>query len=126
MKRVFHGELPGAEKSRVLGHFSSLGVSSLPRDEFLAHVQYLQHEKEGKEMDLSTTAHYTSFAMLRDHKLREVRPEHGPSEVFTKPLTMLTEVGWRATETPVGFVRYPKKQCEETKFMGELFKAGVI
>ncbi len=98
----------------------------MPKGAFLSAIDHLQKEKEATPLDMSKTAHYQSYGMLRDHKLREVRPEVGPSEIYTKPLTLLTEVGWRATEAPVGFERHPKKQCEETKFMGELYKAGVM
>ncbi len=123
---VFHGELPALEKSRVQALFSSLGVDSVSRDEFLGAVLQLQQDEGHAEMDLSKSAHYHSYSMLRDHKKREVRPEAAPQEIYSKPLTLLGEVGWRATERPVGFVRFPRKACEETKFAGELFKAGVI
>ncbi len=128
MKRVFRGEIPGSERGRVLSYFGHLGApsDSLPKDVFLAGIDHLQREREASPMDMSKTAHYQSYRMMRDHKLREVRAESGPAELYSKPLTLLTEVGWRATEAPVGFERHPKVQCEETKFVGELYKAGVM
>ncbi len=126
MRLVFRGPLPDYEAKRVSSYLASLGVPSLSRDQFADAVAALQAKEESTPMDMSKTAHYSSYGMLRDHKLKDVRPEVGPPDVLAKPLTGLSEVGWRATEAPVGFVRCPKKQCEETKFMGALFKAGVI
>ena len=41
-------------------------------------------------------------------------------------VTAFNEIGWRGYEQPVGYVRFPKKACAETKFLGEMAKAGLI
>ncbi len=129
MKRVFHGPLPVPEQQRVTAFFAAHGLGAsdaLGRADFLTSVEALQAAAEATPLDTTRSAHYQSFKQLRDHKLRQVRPDLAPNAVFAQPLTLLTEVGWRAHEPSLGYERHPKVQCEETKFMGELFKAGVI
>lgn len=126
VKLVYHGEVPKTEEERITNAFRSFDMPSFTRDQFLQVIGELQKQIDITPIDNSKTAHYQSFQLFRAHKLREVRSEFGPADVYAKPLTQLQDVGWRAKETPVGYTRCPKKHCEETKFMGELFKAGVI
>ena len=58
------------------------------------------------------------------HKLRQVRPVHGPEEVQRSPATLHQEIGFQARRAEYEVPRYVKK-CEETKFKSALIKAGV-
>lgn len=103
-------------------------AGGISRDRFLDALVQLQQIEAETPIDLSKSAHYSSFDFLKQHKLKQVRPETGPADIYAKPLTALSDIGWSQAKgaQPIGQVRYPKKHCEETKFMGELFKAGLI
>lgn len=58
------------------------------------------------------------------HKLRQVRPVHGPEDVQRAPATLHQEIGFQARKAEYEVPHYVKK-CEETKFKSELIKAGV-
>ncbi len=60
----------------------------------------------------------------RAHKLRQVRPFHGPEEVQRAPATGLQDIGFLA-HTARQEKRFVKNHCAETKFKGELLKAGI-
>jgi len=60
----------------------------------------------------------------RAHKLRQVRPFHGPEETQRAPATGLQDIGFLAREAK-SEKRFVKNHCEETKFKGELLKAGI-
>lgn len=130
MRRVFHGPLPPPEAAKVAAHFATLGLgaagSPVARADFLAAVDALRAAEAAAPFPVGEAAHYTSSEQLREHRLRQVRPAVGPEQIYTKSLTAFNEIGWRGYEQPVGYVRFPKKACEETKFLGELAKAGLI
>ena len=130
LRRVFHGEVPAPERAKVAAHFAGLGLGPdaepMSREAFLGAIEQLRALEAKTPLDTSVSAHYTSSELLREHRLRQIRPEVGPEGIYAKPLTALTEIGWRGFEQPVGYVRYPKKACEETKFLGEMAKAGLI
>jgi hypothetical protein len=126
LKRVFRGDVPAPEKKKVIAFFDSLGQENLSRITFLKAIESLRASEEATPMDTSVSAHYTSFQELHEHRLKAVRPEVGPEGIYSKSLTAFNEIGWRGYEQPVGYVRMPKKACEETKFLGELAKAGLI
>jgi glucuronate isomerase len=136
MELVFHGPLPEYELGRVLDAFRT-DKDYISKDEFARTIAALRRadEEDVKHMDTSHTAHYNSFSDFKAARLRQRRPSHGPAELYTKPLTQLQEVGWRtATAVSKGLSntimdpadRKPKKQCEETKFMGALLKGGYL
>ena len=130
-RRVFHGPLPGPEADKIARHFAARGLArsaeeAVPRLAFLQAVEALRAEEAATPFDVGEAAHYQSSEMLRDHRLRQVRPQTGPEQIYTKSLTAFNEIGWRGYEQPVGYVRYPKKACAETKFLGEMAKAGLI
>ncbi len=60
----------------------------------------------------------------RAHKLRQVRPFHGPEETLRAPATGLQDIGFTAHEAKAE-KRWVKNHCEETKFKCELIKAGI-
>ena len=60
----------------------------------------------------------------RAHKLRQVRPFHGPEETQRAPATMLQEIGFD-NHLAIKEKRHVKNHCAETKFKGELLKAGI-
>ena len=62
--------------------------------------------------------------LRRAHKLRQVRPFHGPTETQRLPLTGLQDLGFQAHEA-VQEKRWVKNHCAETKFKCELLKAGI-
>lgn len=126
LKRVFRGDVPAPEKKKVSAYFDALGVDKLSRNSFLRAIESLRATEEATPMDTSVSAHYSSFQELHEHRLKAVRPEVGPEGIYSKSLTAFNEIGWRGYEQPVGYVRMPKKACEETKFLGELAKAGLI
>jgi hypothetical protein len=126
LKRLFRGDVPTPEKKKVIAFFDSLGQENLSRITFLKAIESLRASEEATPMDTSVSAHYTSFQELHEHRLKAVRPEVGPEGIYSKSLTAFNEIGWRGYEQPVGYVRMPKKACEETKFLGELAKAGLI
>jgi hypothetical protein len=130
-RRVFHGPVPAPEADKVARFFRARGLAlaaeePVARLDFLQAVEALRAEEAATPFDVGEAAHYTSSEMLREHRLRQVRPATGPEQIYTKSLTAFNEIGWRGYEQPVGYVRYPKKACEETKFLGELAKAGLI
>ena len=60
----------------------------------------------------------------RAHKLRQVRPFHGPTETQRLPLTGLQDLGFLSHEA-IKEKRWVKNHCAETKFKCELLKAGI-
>lgn len=138
LRRVFHGPVPAPEQKKVAAHFAerfgaggaaglaSTAATLLSRDAFLEAISELRAIEAATPLDMSASAHYQSSEMLREHRLKAVRPEVGPEGIYKQSLTAFNEIGWRGYEKPVGYVRHPKKQCEETKFLGELAKAGLI
>lgn len=60
----------------------------------------------------------------RAHKLRQVRPFHGPEETLRAPATGLQDIGFLAHEAKAE-KRRVKNHCAETKFKSELIKAGI-
>ncbi len=60
----------------------------------------------------------------RAHKLRQVRPFHGPEETLRAPATGLQDIGFLAREAKAE-KRRVKNHCAETKFKSELIKAGI-
>ena len=60
----------------------------------------------------------------RAHKLRQVRPFHGPEETLRAPATGLQDIGFLAHEAKAQ-ERKVKNHCAETKFKSELIKAGI-
>lgn len=196
-RRVFHGPLPAPEADKVARHFRARGLAlsaeaEVPRLAFMQAVEALREAEAAAPFDVGEAAHYTSSEMLREHRLRQIRPQTGPEQIYTKsrewggpgpaaadgggarraaalpplgrtaawkrarsprcrglpsraairhaqtntlrdapfrpPLavTAFNEIGWRGYEQPVGYVRFPKKACAETKFLGEMAKAGLI
>lgn len=135
---MFHGPLPGVEHERVLSAFQSLGSdAAVGRDAFISTIAELREleDEMTRHLDTSQQAHYRSFDEMRAAKLRYRWAEHGPAEMYSKPLTLLQEVGWQvATAVQKGEGqsimdpgdRHPKKQCAETKFMGEMVKSGYL
>ena len=81
---------------------------------------------------LSSHAHTHHAASLplapcrcrRAHKLRQVRPFHGPEETLRAPATGLQDIGFLAREAKAEKRRI-KNHCAETKFKSELIKAGI-
>lgn len=127
---VFHGPLPEFEAKRVMDAFQSLGTPSVSRADYVSTLEHVRRTAPGASedvpLDTTHTAHYNSYDMMKAARLRQRRPSQAPQEMFAKPLTQLQEIGWRSDETPVGYERHPKKACEETKFMGVLWKNGYM
>lgn len=121
---VFHGPPPPLEASRVGAALEAAagGRAELPAADFFAVIAALQREPPAVDED--AYAHYKSFDLLRAHKLRQVRPMHGPEEVQREPATLHQEIGFQARKAAYEVPRFVKK-CEETKFKAELIKAGV-
>lgn len=128
---VFHGPVPEGELRRCLSLFSAAGErpdgTALSKDLFLAGIEELQGKAEVESISptRAAAAHYVSFDELKQHRMRHVPAGTGPAENFTMPMTANQEIGWRAHELPAD-KRYPKKHCEETKFMAILRSSGLI
>jgi hypothetical protein len=78
---------------------------------------------------LSLPSHATFYTdcpwrCRRAHKLRQVRPFHGPEETLRAPATGLQDIGFLAHEAKAEKRRI-KNHCAETKFKSELIKAGI-
>jgi hypothetical protein len=124
LELVFRGPLPSHEASKVQAALAALNTPSVGRDAFLAAVHALRCS-EGGALDNSHTAHYTSQDALRVDRRRGRTPSLGPEQMFTGALTNLQDYGWKSKEGDYSAERHVSKQCAETKFAGELWKAGL-
>lgn len=102
---VFKGPLPPAEAARVAKYFGDVQAATLRSvalDDFLAGIKVLADSVE-QELDAqrAIAAHYDSLAALQEHRARGVHIET-PPQVYSAPLTLAQEVGWRGHETPLG------------------------
>lgn len=122
---VFHGPVPPLELTRVTAALEAglaqRGTDTLSLSDFLLVIEDLQHQP--LEVNEDNYAHYRSFNQLRAHKLRQVRPFHGPEETLRAPMTMLQDVGFEAKAFKPQ-PRFVKNHCEETKFKGEMIKVS--
>jgi hypothetical protein len=122
---VFHGPVPPLELTRVTAALEAglaqRGTDTLSLSDFLLVIEGLQTQP--LEVDEDNYAHYRSFNQLRAHKLRQVRPFHGPEETLRAPATMLQQIGFenKAFKPQPRFV---KNHCEETKFKSEMIKVS--
>lgn len=126
LEAVYRGPLPAAEAQRCAAALeaAAAGAPALPRAAFLATLSALIAAADAPP-DTSRTATFTSHRAWEAARLRGRRPERGPEELFTRPLTA-AEYGWRAREADLTEKRHVSKACEETKHMGALWKAGVV
>ena len=127
LEAVFRGPLPAAEGRRCAAALEAAagGAPSLPRAAFLDALSALIAAAEGPP-DTSKTATMTSYRVWKAAYLRGRRPEHGPEELYTKPLTLLGDYGWRAMEADYHEKRHVSPQSEITKHACALWKAGVV
>jgi hypothetical protein len=128
LQAVFHGSTfdEGVRVSSAIASKLGDDAAFITRAAFLEVIAALQADDAPVQEDRQKAAHYTSHDLLSDHKSRSIRPTAGPQEFFSEPLTLAAEVGWRANETPLGDVRYPKKHCAETKYAAALISSGVL
>jgi hypothetical protein len=124
LRIVFHGSA-FSELPRVINALAERRAA-ISREVFLDTILKLQKDDTPLQEDRQLAAHYDSHGVLASHKARSVRPTHAPKELYAEPLTLAAEVGWRAEETPLGDVRYPKKHCAETKYAAALLSSGVL
>ena len=94
-RRVFHGPLPAPEADKVARHFRARGLAlsaeaEVPRLAFMQAVEALREAEAAAPFDVGEAAHYTSSEMLREHRLRQIRPQTGPEQIYTKS----REWGW--------------------------------
>jgi hypothetical protein len=88
-RRVFHGPLPAPEADKVARHFRARGLAlsaeaEVPRLAFMQAVEALREAEAAAPFDVGEAAHYTSSEMLREHRLRQIRPQTGPEQIYTK------------------------------------------
>jgi hypothetical protein len=121
---VFHGPPPELERARLEAALAAAAgeAGALALEPFLDAIAALQAAP--LEVDSDAHAHYTSFDQLRAHRLRQVRPFHGPEQTQRAALTGLQDIGFLAHQARKE-KRFVKNHCEETKFKGELLKAGI-
>jgi hypothetical protein len=63
---------------------------------------------------------------IRRPRRRHTRDKVGPKDLFAVPLSTSHEVGWAAADTPAPTTRFSRKACDETKYMDEIIKSGVV
>ncbi len=71
-------------------------------------------------------AHYESSSALKETRRRHTRDKEGPKDLFAVPLATSHEVGWAAADTPAPSTRFSRKACDETKYLDEILKSGVV
>lgn len=76
--------------------------------------------------DRHKAAHFYSFDALKEQRTKHVPAECGPKDTFKAPVTLCQEIGWEAEKAEKNMVRYPKRQCAETKFASALAQSGYI
>jgi hypothetical protein len=108
----------------VQAALAALGTPAVEREAYLHALQALRTSEEGP-LDNTHTAHYKSQDLMRVDRRRGRTPSLGPEEMFTGALTNLQDYGWRSKEGDYTAERHVSKQCAETKFAGELWKAGL-
>ena len=87
-RRVFHGPLPAPEADKVARHFRARGLAQsaeeeVPRLAFMQAVESLREAEAAAPFDVGEAAHYSSSEMLREHRLRQIRPQTGPEQIYT-------------------------------------------
>ncbi len=124
MRSLFHGPAPEDEALRINKYFTENG-STFSFSVYLDLMHELQ-KTSACEDDREKAAHYKTFSTLDEHRHRSIRASYGPTDTFHEPLLLSQDIGWNAKEKPIGFSKFPKKHCEETKFMSKLFASGLI
>lgn len=132
LRHLFHGPPPAHELERVTEAFGAEAFSAaaaatptVDEARFLSLMKALQESAGREPADRAKAATFNSHDLMLDQRRRQRRGLDGPKELFTKPLTLTQEIGWRAHEA-VPEKRHPKKHCEETKFASKLRQAGYI
>lgn len=100
--------------------------SRIDKGDFLIAIQMLQGAKERsyETEEKRPGVNFHSYDVMRTTKIKEMRPEYGPGDLFVNPVTVAQSYGWAAHQLPTD-KRHSKKHCEETKFAAELLKFGI-
>ena len=68
---------------------------------------------------------YTSFGKFYDDSFKHLRKEANPADTYKMPVTYGQNYGfYKFHERDINDVRFPRKNCEETKYADYMVRTG--
>ena len=120
LKKTYGFEPPKDEIQLFMDEFDSNKDGKISWDEFKEGLKTIKKELEERN---KAATHYKSHKQYLDDRFKHKRVPDDPNQVFKEPVTFNYSTGFHKQEEFMKGEKYPRKQCNETRYSEEMHKS---